>query len=80
MEIDRGIALFVREQRKQEEEEQLRSEREKYDPKKQITYTLEELTARGKKGKAVFIYSENVLRTQAGIWGKVPYPFYQGFL
>jgi len=43
MEIDRSIALFVREQWEKEEAEKKKSFMEQYDPKNYIKYTLEEL-------------------------------------
>ncbi len=56
MELDCAIALFEREHREMEQEEQKNLEREKYDPKKRITYTLEQLIARIKQGKQ-YIYT-----------------------
>ena len=50
MELDRTIALLQREQWEKEEEEAGQKERDRYDPKKRITYTLER--------KAVSVYPE----------------------
>ncbi len=56
MELDRAIALFERENREMEQKEQKNLEREKYDPKKRITYTLEQLITGIKQGKQ-YIYT-----------------------
>ena len=79
MEIDRSIALFVRQQRELGQEEQDREEREKYDPKKQITYTLEELAAGVKRGKQ-YLYTLKLCFTPRWVFGgKFCIPFITDF-
>lgn len=51
MELDRTIALIQREQWEKEEKEAGQRERDPYDPKKRITYTLEELIQGIRSGK-----------------------------
>lgn len=55
MEIDRDIALMQREYRESELEEERKKKFEKYDLKKKIKYTLEELIEGIKRGKQ-FLY------------------------
>ncbi len=50
-EIDLAIARFVREDREQKEEEERQRAMDMYDPRKNTTYTLEELMGGIRKGK-----------------------------
>lgn len=56
MEIDRSIALYLREQWEKEEEEKRKSFMEQYDPKNYIRYTLEELIE-GIRKKEQYLYT-----------------------
>lgn len=56
MELDQSIALLQKEQWIREQEEIRQKERDKYDLKKQIKYTLEELIEGVKSGKQ-FLYA-----------------------
>lgn len=56
MEIDRSIALYLREQWEKEEEEKRKSFMEQYNPKNYIKYTLEELIE-GIRKKEQYLYT-----------------------
>ncbi|MCM1259099.1 MAG: hypothetical protein NC307_14785 [Roseburia sp.] len=79
MEMDCSIALFIREQREREEEEKRRELREKHDPRKWISYTLEELTEGIKKGKQ-YIYTLRLeFETRELLSGRIKIPYIKDF-
>lgn len=60
MEIDQKIALLQKEFRRKEEEEALQRKMDLYDPRKKITYTLEQLVSGIKSGEQ-YIYTLKLL-------------------
>ena len=79
MEIDRSIALYLREQWEKEEEERKKSFMEQYDPKNYMKYTLEELME-GIRKKEQYLYT---LRLEFGekklLDGRLVIPFIRDF-
>ncbi len=79
MEMDRSIALFERENREREKEEQKNLEKEKYDPKKRITYTLDQLIAGIKKGKQYIYTLKLCFEIKVVFDGKLRIPYITDF-
>lgn len=79
MEVDRSIALFLREQWEKEEEEKNKSLLKQYDPRTYIKYTLEELTE-GIRKKEQYLYT---LRLEFGekklLEGRLTIPYIKDF-
>lgn len=79
MEIDRSIALYVRQQREREEEEKNRSFLEQYDPKNHIKYTLEELID-GIHKKKQYLYTLKLeFEEKKLLSGRLAIPFIKDF-
>lgn len=79
METDRSIALLQKEQWMSRQEESRRNEKEIYDPKRIISYTLEELIQGVKSGKQ-FIYTLKLLFEMKTILdGRLKLPFILDF-
>lgn len=77
MEIDRSIALFEREQKNAEEMEKIREMRAAADPRKRISYTVEEL-AKGIKGGKLYLYTLKLhFEPREILGGKIRIPFIQ---
>lgn len=83
MEIDQTIALLQKENRERIEEESRQKERDLYDPKKRITYTLEELIAGIKRGEQYLYTLKLSFETKKVLGGQwripVPADFYDVF-
>lgn len=79
MEMDCSVALFIREQWEREEEEKRRDLQEKYDPRKWISYTLEELVDGIKRGQQ-YIYTLRLeFETRELLAGKIKIPYIKDF-
>ena len=77
--IDLSIARYIREQKEQQKQEMLRAEREKYDKKKQISYTVEEL-AEGVRSGTLYLYTLKLGFEKRGLFdGKFYIPFIKDF-
>lgn len=79
MEIDRSIALYLREQWEREEEEKRKSFKEQYDPKSYIKYTLEELIE-GIRKKEQYLYTLRLeFEEKKLLDGRLVIPFIKDF-
>ena len=79
MEIDRSIALYLREQWEKEEEEKRKSFMEQYDPKNFIKYTLEELIE-GIRKKEQYLYTLRLeFEDKKLLDGRLVIPFIKDF-
>jgi len=79
MEIDQTIALLQREYRGREEKEERQRERDLYDPKKNVTYTLEQLIAGIKSGEQYIYLLKLLFETRAVLDGQWELPFILDF-
>ena len=79
MELDRTIALLQREQWEKEEEEAGQKERDRYDPKKRITYTLEELIQGIRRGKQYLYTLKLEFESMEILKGSFRIPFIRDF-
>jgi len=79
MEIDQTIALLQKENRERIREESRQEERDLYDPKKRITYTLEELIAGIKSGKQYLYTLKMNFEPRAVLGGQWRIPFITDF-
>lgn len=75
METDRSIALLEKEQWMRETEEQREQERVKYDPKRKVNYTLEELIKGIKKGEQYLYTLRMNFESREVFGGELRIPF-----
>lgn len=75
MDKDQVIALLQREYRNREEKEAWQEKLDMYDPKKRITYTLEQLIDGIKRGEQYIYFLKLLFETRAVLGGqwKIPY-------
>lgn len=79
MEMDQSIALFVRECREKEAEEEKERIREQYDPKQRITYTLEEMVDGIRRGKMYLYTLRMEFGTKELLSGRITVPYIKDF-
>lgn len=77
--IDRSIALFLREQWEQEEREERERLKQLYDPKNKITYTLEELIEGIRKGEQYLYTLRLEFESKELLEGRLTIPFIKDF-
>ena len=78
-EMDLSIALFIREQRKRDQEAQRESQESSYDLKAHITYTLEDLIEGVRRGKQYLYTLRLEFEPRKLLEGRITIPYIKNF-